>query len=69
MPSAHDTTRVAVPASSAPDPELPGSGSYDDLVAGIAAGSGQASFDVCEVEEFAEGSLPRRLIRVTMRKA
>ena len=40
-----------------------------NLVARIAAGDGSASFDVLDVEDFEEGDLPRRLIRVTMRRS
>ena len=40
-----------------------------DLVERIAAGSKGGSFELLEVEEFEEGALPRRLIRVTMRRA
>jgi len=40
-----------------------------DLVERIAAGSAGRSFELLEVEEFEEGMLPRRLIRVTMRRA
>lgn len=39
-----------------------------DLVDRIAEGSGVTSFELLDVEEFEEGSLPRRLIRVTMRR-
>ncbi|WP_411277888.1 methyltransferase domain-containing protein [Gaiella sp.] len=39
-----------------------------DLVERIAAGSATASFELLDVEEFEEGGLPRRLIRVTMRR-
>jgi SAM-dependent methyltransferase len=39
-----------------------------DLVDRIAEGSGSTSFELLGVEEFEEGSLPRRLIRVTMRR-
>lgn len=40
-----------------------------DLVERIAAGSASASFELLDVDEFEEGSLPRRLIRVTMRRS
>lgn len=39
-----------------------------DLVERIAAGSASASFELLDVEELEEGTLPRRLIRVTMRR-
>lgn len=39
-----------------------------DLVERIAAGSSGISFELVDVEEFEEGGLPRRLIRVTMRR-
>lgn len=39
-----------------------------DLVDRVAAGSGSASFELLGVAEFEEGNLPRRLIRVTMRR-
>jgi len=39
-----------------------------DLVERIAAGSAATSFELLDVEEFEEGVLPRRLIRVTMRR-
>jgi SAM-dependent methyltransferase/rhodanese-related sulfurtransferase len=39
-----------------------------DLVMRLASGTGEASFELLEVEEFEEGTLPRRLIRVTMRR-
>lgn len=38
------------------------------LVERLAAGMGEASFELVGVDEFEEGSLPRRLIRVTMRR-
>jgi SAM-dependent methyltransferase/rhodanese-related sulfurtransferase len=39
-----------------------------ELVERIAAGSATGSFELLAVEEFEEGDLPRRLIRVTMRR-
>jgi len=40
----------------------------EELVERIAAGSAAASFELLDREEFEEGELPRRLIRVTMRR-
>ncbi len=39
-----------------------------DLVARLAAGTGEVAFELLEVDEFEEGTLPRRLFRVTMRR-